>query len=97
MTLAVNHYIGYMEPDRNPSKVIKAPTYQQNFQVKIYPVYKKCRDGDGVKIEGMANLETHCLASMSSTITDPVMFMDRSILSSERLHLAADSGRCRHP
>jgi hypothetical protein len=29
-------------------------TYSQNFQPKIYPVYKKCKDGDGAETEGMA-------------------------------------------
>jgi hypothetical protein len=38
-----------------PSGQIKTPTHPQNFQVKIYPVYKKFRDKDGAVIEEMAN------------------------------------------
>jgi hypothetical protein len=34
-------------PDRNPSGAIEMPTHPQNFQPKIYPVYKKCRHRGG--------------------------------------------------
>jgi hypothetical protein len=43
---------------------IRTPTYLQNFQPKISPVYKKCKNKYGTETEGMANqylakIETH--------------------------------------
>jgi hypothetical protein len=29
--------------------------YSQKLHLKIYPVYKKCRDKNGAETEGMAN------------------------------------------
>jgi len=51
VSLAVTHSIGDTEPEGatscNQAKsngVIGTPTHPQNFQSKIYPVYKKRRD-----------------------------------------------------
>jgi hypothetical protein len=49
--LAVTHRTGDMEPGKTASCgqaethwMTVTPTHLQNFQPKIYPVYKKCRD-----------------------------------------------------
>ena len=46
VTIAVNHYIEYMEQDRNPNKVIETQTNPQKNQPQIYPVHKKIRVGE---------------------------------------------------
>jgi hypothetical protein len=67
--LAVTHYIGDMEPEEATScsqtgtplehAAIETPTYPQNFQPKIYPVYKKNagmgKGEQSLRTEGMAN------------------------------------------
>ena len=109
--LAVTHYIRDIEPEeatscsqgRIPSKTRETPTHPQNFQAKIYPVYKKIQ-AQGIEqrlkewpTKNQPNLRPIPWATpILNTINDIVTLIER-IMSSERLHLGTDSDRYRHP
>jgi len=82
VTLAVTHSIGDMEPeeavplqpDRNHKGAIETPPHPQNFEPRIYPVYKKCRHGgwsrliEGQPITAPTRDPSHAQAPIPDTI-----------------------------
>jgi hypothetical protein len=69
VTLVETLAVGDMEPEvaatcsqaEFPVEVLRTPTHPQNFQPKICPAYKKCRDKDASEMEGILKFLIHSL------------------------------------